>query len=126
MTTANDDSFSGIKEEFARYFETEFSDETADSRANEAMRLKLRDFILNAACRNDAEMVRRAIEFLLQNTGCEEDFRIYEAIKAMLLAKSVIPAEELAAFEKRSPVSRWRHAARAGPRLRHASLIAPS
>ena len=107
MNQEIESSFLLLQETFAQYFEAEFQDEAEDSRANESMRLKLRDLILDAAASNDKAMVRRAIQFLVRNTGCEEDFRIYRAIRLSLLAESVISEAELIELERRMPVNRW-------------------
>lgn len=94
-----------IKQDFEKYFNTDYPSDADDSVRNAEIRNDLKQFILSKS--NTKSSVLEAIHFLIDNTGCQEDFSIYQEIRLDLLSAGVISKNILDEMEKLMPIKRW-------------------
>ena len=96
-----------LRSEMENFYSADFSSEQAEEAENMRIKHQIADLIIMAHERNATEISRQALYLLAENTGCMEDYLIFQKITNRLLIKGIFSQKEIDVATKQSSISRW-------------------
>lgn len=99
--------FERIKQELDQYFDTNYSSDLAEESENTRIKGEIERLIVDAHKQADRRVLEDALELLAENTGCAQDYMLFQNIARNLIAQKILTNDELKKLLAGSPVARW-------------------
>ncbi|QNQ22629.1 hypothetical protein HF650_01465 [Kosakonia sp. SMBL-WEM22] len=90
------------------FYDQEYSSEEDEYFQNKKIKSDIIDFIVKSNELSEFSFVQDALLLLFGNTGCREDFEIFNEIITPLFEKNILDNKSLGKYFGNSPLSRWK------------------
>ena len=90
------------------FYDQEYSSEEDEYFQNKIIKSDIIDFIVKSNELSEFSLVQDALLLLFDNTGCQEDFEIFNEIITPLFEKNILDNKLLEKYFGNSPLSRWK------------------